>query len=49
MHVVDKTVEYIKCESSTHARKGCRRKAISISLPALGLELFVLVIFETVD
>ena len=46
--VVEDTLEYLPWESSTRAEKGCRCKAVPISLPALGLGLFVPVIFETV-
>ena len=49
MHAVDNTGEYVRCKSSTQAGKGCCCEATSISPPALGLELFMRVIFETVD
>jgi hypothetical protein len=47
MHVLDNTLEYEKCESSTHAIKGCRCKALPISPPALGLKLFMRVISDS--
>jgi hypothetical protein len=47
MHVFDNTVEYVRCESSTRAGKGCRRKALPISPPALVLEILMHVISDT--
>ena len=49
MHVLDNTMEYERCEGSTHAGNGFRRKALPISLPALVLGMFVHVISDTDD
>jgi hypothetical protein len=49
MPVVGNTLEEVPFESSRHAGRGCRRKALPTSLPALGSELVMRVIFETVD
>jgi hypothetical protein len=47
MHLVDTTLEYIGCERSSHAGKGCRRKALPISPPALVLGILMHVISDT--
>jgi hypothetical protein len=47
MYVLDKMLECERCESSAHAIKGCRRKALPISPPALGLELFMRVVSDS--
>ena len=47
MHLVDTTLEYVGCESSTHAGKGYRSKALPISPPALVLEILIHVMCDT--
>ena len=47
MHLVDTTLEYVGCESSTHAEKGYRSKALPISPPALVLEILIHVMCDT--
>ena len=47
--VVGDILDWVPGERSTHAGRGFRRKALTISPPALGSELFMRVIFEKVD
>jgi hypothetical protein len=49
MRVVASTLDYIPFRSSVHAGRGCRRKALPTSLPALAMETLMYVIFEKVD
>ena len=47
MHLLDNTLKYVRCESSMRAGKGCRRKALPISPPALVSGILMHVISET--
>jgi hypothetical protein len=47
MHVLDNTLECERSESSAHAIKGCRCKALPISPPALGLVSLMCVVSDS--
>jgi hypothetical protein len=47
MHLLDNTLEYVGCESNTHAGKGYCSKALPISPPALVLGILMHVMCDT--